>query len=100
MIRADKDGVLIDIQVSPRASRAKVGPAHGDRLKVAVTAPPVEGAANAAVIEVLARVLGRPRRDLEIAGGMGSRRKTVRVRGAARDEIAAALAAHGVDGEP
>ena len=100
MIRADREDVLIDVQVSPRASRAKVGPVHGDRLKVAVTAPPVDGAANAAVIEVLARALARPRRDLDVAGGMSSRRKTVRVRGATCAQIRATLAAYGVEGEP
>ena len=44
----------IDILVQPRASRAKLGPMHDGRLKVAVTAPPVDGEANAAVVEVLA----------------------------------------------
>lgn len=91
MIRTVADGVLIDVLVHPRASHARVGPVHGDRLKIAVTAPPVDGAANAAVIELLAKHLGRPRRDLEIAGGAGSRQKTVRVRGMDRDAVIAAL---------
>lgn len=92
MIRSDNEGTLIDILVSPRASRAKLGPVHDDRLKVAVTAPPVDGAANAAVIELLARELGRPRRDLEVVGGASSRRKTVRVRGMTGEAVRKAIA--------
>lgn len=91
MIRTVADGVLIDILVHPRASQARIGPVHGDRLKIAVTAPPVDGAANAAVIELLARHLKRPRRDLAIAGGAGSRQKTVHVRGLDRAAVAVAL---------
>lgn len=91
MIRAVADGVVIDILVRPRASRARIGPVHGDRIKVAVTAPPVDGAANEAVIELLAKALGRPRRDVEIASGAGSRQKSVRVHGMDAAAVAAAL---------
>ena len=72
----------IDILVQPRASRAKLGPMHDGRLKVAVTAPPVDGEANAAVVDVLAKALGVPRRQVEVIAGMSSRRKTVRIEGA------------------
>jgi uncharacterized protein (TIGR00251 family) len=91
MIRTVADGVLIDILVHPRASHARIGPVHGGRLKVAVTSPPVDGAANAAVIELLARSLKRPRRDLEITSGAGSRQKTVHVSGIDRAAVIAAL---------
>jgi uncharacterized protein (TIGR00251 family) len=91
MIRTVADGVLIDILVHPRASHARIGPVHGDRLKIAVTAPPVDGAANEAVIELLAKHLKRPRRELAIAGGAGSRQKTVHVRGMDRAAVLAAL---------
>lgn len=69
----------IEILVQPRASRAKLGPMHDGRLKVAVTAPPVDGEANAAVIELLAKELGIPRRQIEVIAGASSRRKTVRI---------------------
>ena len=72
----------IDILVQPRSSRAKLGPMHDGRLKVAVTAPPVDGEANAAVVEVLAKALGVPRRQVEVIAGLSSRRKTVRIEGA------------------
>jgi len=48
------DSLTVDVLVVPRASRTAVGPMVGDRLRVAVTAPPVDGAANAAVIEAVA----------------------------------------------
>ena len=80
-VREDREGITIDVLVSPRASRARVGPVHGDRLKLAVTAPPVDGEANAAVIELLARALGVPRGAVEVIAGTASRRKTIRVRG-------------------
>ena len=71
--------ITVDILVQPRASRAKIGPMHDGRLKIAVTAPPVDGEANAAVIELLARRLGIARGDIAVIAGAGSRRKTLRI---------------------
>ena len=73
--------VTFDVLVQPRASRAKLGPVHDGRLKVAVTSPPVDGEANQAVVDLLARILGVPRSAIEVIAGMTSRRKTVRVVG-------------------
>ena len=75
------NALLIDVQVVPRASRTAVGPAVGDRLRVAVTAPPVDGAANAAVIEALAAAFDVRRAAITIVRGETGRRKTVRVEG-------------------
>jgi len=86
-VREHEGAVSFDILVQPRASRAKLGPVHDGRLKVAVTAPPVDGEANAAVIELLAKQLGVARGAIEIAAGQTGRRKTVRVRGVARAAI-------------
>ena len=86
-VREDASGVTLDILVQPRASRDKVGPWHDGRLKVAVTSPPVDGEANAAVIELLAKRLGVSRGAVEVIAGATSRRKTVRVRGIARAAI-------------
>lgn len=90
-IRATGDGVAIDVLVSPRASRARFGPAHGDRIKLAVTAPPVDGEANAAVVELVARALGVGRGAVEVVAGHTSRRKTVAVRGVDAARVAAAV---------
>ena len=75
---------MIDIQVVPRASRTAVGPAVGERLRVAVTAPPVDGEANAAVIAALAEAFGVRRSAVSIVRGERGRRKTVRVAGGDR----------------
>jgi uncharacterized protein (TIGR00251 family) len=82
-------GTWFDVLVQPRAARVRIGPVAGDRLKVAVTSPPVEGEANAAVVEVLARALGVPRRAVRIVAGEGSRRKTVQAEGVSRDQVLA-----------
>lgn len=78
------DGLLVDVQVVPRASRTAVGPAVGERLRVAVTSPPVDGAANAAVIDALAEAFGVRRSAIELVRGERGRRKTVRIVGATR----------------
>ncbi|HEY5945790.1 MAG TPA: DUF167 domain-containing protein [Kofleriaceae bacterium] len=81
----EHDGaVTFDVLVQPRASRAKVGPVHDGRLKVSVTSPPVDGEANAAVIELLAKTLGVARGAVEVIAGASSRRKTIKVRGVSR----------------
>jgi uncharacterized protein (TIGR00251 family) len=67
--------------VQPRASRSEVVGAHGGALKVRLQAPPVDGAANAALVELLAESLGVPRRAVRIVAGESSRSKTVDVDG-------------------
>lgn len=75
------EGVRFSIHVTPRARASRVGGLHGDALRVAVTAPPVEGAANRAVVEALAVALGLRRGDLEVASGQRGRRKAIVARG-------------------
>ena len=75
------DALIVDVHVVPRASRGVVGPEVGDRLRVAVTAPPVDGAANAAVINALAAAFGVRRAAVSILRGETGRRKTVRIEG-------------------
>lgn len=91
MIRPSADGTLIDILVQARASRARVGPVHGDRLKVSVTAPPVDGKANVAVVQIVARCLSVARRHVEVVSGHSSRRKTVCVRGIRPSDVQRAI---------
>jgi uncharacterized protein (TIGR00251 family) len=92
MIAADVGGVTIDVLVQPRASRAKIGPVHDGRIKVSVTAPPVDGEANAAVIELLAKQLGVPKSAVEVIAGASSRRKRVRIAGTTIAAIEALIA--------
>lgn len=79
--------ITFEVLVQPRASRTQFGPRHDGRIKIAVTAPPVDGEANAAVIEVVAEALGIARRAVEIIGGASSRRKRVRVTGVTEAEL-------------
>lgn len=78
----ERDGrVRFSVHVQPRASRSEVAGVHGDALKVRVSAPPVEGAANAAVVELLAKVFAVGRRDVMILAGESSRSKVVEIAG-------------------
>jgi uncharacterized protein (TIGR00251 family) len=81
------DAVTFDVLVQPRASRAQIGPLHDGRVKIAVTAPPVDGEANAAVIELVAKSLGIAKRAVEVTAGASSRRKTLRVTGVTMQQI-------------
>jgi uncharacterized protein (TIGR00251 family) len=72
----------VDILVQPRASRERIGPRHDGRIKVAVTAPPVDGEANTAVIELIADALSLSKHAVEVIAGQSSRRKTLRITGA------------------
>jgi uncharacterized protein len=88
----ERDGALIvDVQVVPRASRTAVGPLVGERLRVAVTSPPVDGAANDAVIDALASAFSVRRSAIEIVRGERGRRKTVRIAGATRAALESLL---------
>jgi uncharacterized protein (TIGR00251 family) len=86
-IKEHDGAVTFDVLVQPRASRAKLGPLHDGRLKVAVTSPPVDGEANAAVIELIAKTLGVARTAVHVVAGSSSRRKTIEVRGVARTAV-------------
>lgn len=79
--------VRFSVRVQPRSSRAGIDGLHGEALKLRVNAPPVDGAANAAVIEVLAEALGVPRRAVRIVAGDSSRSKLVEVDGVSAEAI-------------
>lgn len=75
-----RDGAVdVDVRVVPRASRDRIAGVHGDRLKLQVTSPPVEGEANRAVLELLARSAGLPPRAASLVAGQTGRSKTVRL---------------------
>src|SRR5258705_11504186 len=86
-LREHSGFVTFDVLVQPRASRAKIGPVHDGRLKIAVTAPPVDGEANAAVIETIAKALHVAKGAVQVIAGDSSRRKTMRVTGVSRAMI-------------
>jgi len=71
--------VRIAVRVQPRSARNRIAGRRGDRLRVQVTAPPVEGAANTAVVDVIAAWLEVPRRTVTIVQGHSGRDKLVEV---------------------
>jgi hypothetical protein len=77
--RWDGADLVLDLLVQPRASRDGFAEVIGERLKVRLTSPPVEGAANAHLVEWLARQFGVPKSAVTLEAGAGSRRKRVRV---------------------
>ncbi len=94
-IREQPGGVVLDVVVQPRSSRTRIAGEHDGRLKVQLAAPPVDGEANAALVEFLARTLGVRRADVAIVRGETGRRKTVRVAGATVEHAVDALGASG-----
>jgi uncharacterized protein len=79
-IKTTTDGVTFTVLVQPRASKAEIIGPHDKALKIKLTAPPVEGAANKQCIELLAKALGRPKSTIEIISGQNSRLKQIHVR--------------------
>ena len=80
-LREQADGVILSIKLQPRASRNEIGESLGEELKIKVTAPPVDSAANEALIELLAEKLDCPRSKVELIRGQTSRHKALRIHG-------------------
>lgn len=77
--RKNRGRLIFRVQLQPRASANRVLGLHGDAVKISLTAPPVEGAANKMCREFLARLLGLPKSQVEQVGGLKSRLKTFSV---------------------
>ena len=77
---------MIEVRVIPRAGRAGIAGTRDGALLVRLNAPPVEGAANAELVETLARALSVPRRAVTIVSGERSRQKRVKVDGIAESQ--------------
>src|SRR6266851_2605449 len=88
--------VTLSLRVQPRASRNAVVGWTGDTLNIRLTAPPVEGAANAACLTFLADLLDVPSLQLAILHGERSRQKVVRITGLSKEEVHARLAKRGL----
>lgn len=73
--------VRFAVHVQPRASKTEIAGVHGDALKVRLAAPPVDGAANDALVKFLAELFAVARRDIRIVAGETSRSKIVEVDG-------------------
>lgn len=88
-VTAGKGGAHLWVRVQPRARRAGVEGLHGERLKIALTAPPVEGAANEALLRFLADAFDVPPSTLQVVVGATSREKTVEFRSLGADAVLA-----------
>ena len=85
-------GATLRVRVSPRASRDEVAGERDGALVVRLTAPPVDGAANEELIDVLAAALGVPKRAITIVAGARSRQKRVHVTGVGVEMVRRAVA--------
>jgi len=86
-IRASPGHVSFSIKVQPRARKNAITGVVGDSLKISLTAPPVDGKANQAVIEFLSEILKVPHASITIASGDTSRIKLIRVAGATKSAV-------------
>lgn len=77
--RRDGADLVLDVRVQPRASRTEIAGLHGERLRIRLQAPPVDGKANAALVEFVAAAFGVPRARVVIEHGLAGRDKRLRV---------------------
>jgi len=80
-LQSHPDGVLLSLKVQPRASRDELVGAMGNELKLRVTAPPVDAAANQAVVRLVSELLECPRSCVQIVRGQTSRHKKILLTG-------------------
>ena len=91
LLRVDEKGtvVRVAVHVQPRASRSEIIGQHGAALKVRLQAPPVDGAANEALVRLLAEALNVPERSVRVVAGATSRSKMVEIDGTTADAVRA-----------
>jgi uncharacterized protein (TIGR00251 family) len=94
-IRVQPDALLLAIKLQPRASANEIGEPLGNELRIKVTAPPVDAAANEALVRLLAVHLDCPRNRVELVRGHTSRHKTVKVYGLSAETVVGKLTAAG-----
>jgi uncharacterized protein (TIGR00251 family) len=86
-LKSQSDGVLLSVKLQPRASRNEIGEPLGDELRIKVTAPPVDAAANEALVRLLADQLDCPRSQVALLRGQTSRHKSVKIYGLTAEQI-------------
>ncbi len=90
-LQETSEGVVLSVYAQPRASRNQLVGIQGEELKVRLTSPPVEGAANALCREYFAKLVGVPKSAVALIGGERSRHKKLLVPGADIKEVRQAL---------
>ena len=91
-ITEDDNAITIQIRVIPRSSRDEIVGEQEGALKVKLTAPPVEGAANTELIKLLSKKLGVPKSSISIVSGEASRSKRLRIVGVTAEQFRNAIA--------
>ena len=86
-IQDTPEGALLTVRIQPKASRTELVGVHGEALKIRVTAPPVDGAANEALCQYLAERCGLPTQAVSIQVGLAARLKRVLVRGVSAQRV-------------
>lgn len=86
-LRSQADGLLLSVKLQPRASADEIGEALGNELRIKVTAPPVDAAANEALLKLLARQLHCPRNRVDLVRGHTSRHKTIKLYGLVAQDV-------------
>ncbi|MGQ9494039.1 MAG: DUF167 domain-containing protein [Anaerolineae bacterium] len=86
-IRESRQGIILAVHVVPRSSKNEIAGTYGDALHIRLKAPPVEGAANAALLTFIAQVLEVPLRQLDILSGQTSRHKLLLISGLTKDQV-------------
>ena len=86
-LRETPGGTLLSVKLQPRASKNEIGEPLGDELKIKVTAPPVDAAANQSLVEFLADKLDSSRGKVELIRGHTSRHKTILLHGFKPEEV-------------
>jgi hypothetical protein len=90
----EKDGaVRFEVHAKPRAKKSRVVGIRGEALEVAIAAPPIDGAANEELIRFMGKLLGIPRRDIQLVRGDSSREKLLAISGLSIVEVEARLLA-------
>ena len=90
-LRVQPDGVLLSVKLQPRASTNEIGDALANELRIKVTAPPVDAAANEALLKLLAQQLNCPRNRVDLVRGHTSRHKMVKLYGFKVEDVLTSL---------
>jgi uncharacterized protein (TIGR00251 family) len=89
----NEDSLVFTIKVVPRASKSEIVGEMGGALKIRIASPPVDGAANAELVKLLAKTFGVSKSDVEIIGGETSKTKQIKINGAGGEKLTAILQA-------
>jgi hypothetical protein len=90
-VNESRAGLVVRLHVLPRAKRCEIAGVHNGALKIKVTAPPVDDAANRAIVEFLSKLLDLSKSSLQILSGFKSRDKILQVKGLSRSDFLARI---------